>query len=155
MDVTTRYDVCWYGPFDHCDNDALKDGNLVLYMLCGTHGLYGKNVPLYIGRTDRTIRVRIREHTWINSEPDPVLIYAAAISPAFSLWAEVENIMNYPPPSESVINEIESLLIYAHQPVYNSRAKGGLQTMSQHIHVFNTGRRSTLYPELSSHYWYR
>jgi hypothetical protein len=97
MNTTTRYDVCWYGPFVNCENDDLKDENLVLYMLCGTHGLYGKNVPLYIGRTHRTVKTRIREHTWIESEPDPVLIYAAAISPEFSSWAEIENVDSYPP----------------------------------------------------------
>ncbi len=48
------YDVHWYGPFP-CDQlDELHDDpNLVLYMVSGTHGVYGHNMPLYLGMTEQ------------------------------------------------------------------------------------------------------
>ena len=46
------FDVFWEGPYEA---DKLGDihQNYVLYVICGTHGLYGRNVPLYIGKTVR------------------------------------------------------------------------------------------------------
>ena len=155
MNNISHFEVAWYGPFDDAAHEDLADRNLVLYMITGTHGLYGKNVPLYIGKTLQGVPTRIGQHEWIEWEPDPVKIYAAAISPSFSNWSEVENITSYEPQPDSTICEIESLLIYAHQPVYNARSKGGQQASSRQIHLFNTGRRSSLYPEVSSLYWYR
>lgn len=149
------FNVHWYGPHSVEDAEKLDDPNLVLYMVCGTHGLYGKSVPLYIGKTFRTVSKRLTEHTWIESEPDPVQVYAAAISRPFNAWNEIKDDEEYPAPDNRIIEEVESLIIFSHQPVYNTRSKGGTQNVEHDIVIFNTGRRSTLLPEISSMYWYQ
>jgi len=146
--------VHWYGPHSIEDAEKLDDPNLVLYMICGTHGTYGKSVPLYIGKTYRTVSQRLGEHAWIENEPDPVQVYAAAISKPFQAWNEIENDVEYLAPENRIIEEVESLIIYSHQPVYNTRSKGGAQNLGGDLVIFNTGRRSTLLPEISSMYWY-
>ena len=55
------FDVWWDGPYDADALDGVHD-NCVLYMICGTHGLYGRNVPLYLGMTLRNLSKRISEH---------------------------------------------------------------------------------------------
>jgi len=148
------FDVHWYGPHSAEDAEKLDDPNLVLYMICGTHGIYGKSVPLYIGKTFRTVSQRLGEHKWIEHESDPVQVYAAAISKPFKAWNEIENDEEYPAPENKIIEEVESLIIVSHQPVYNARSKGGSQNVEHDLVIFNTGRRSTLLPEISSMYWY-
>lgn len=155
------FDVFWEGPFDADDLDE-DDVNSVIYMICGTHGLYGRNVPLYIGKTgtgsgkdQRTVKKRIAEHksSWINDEPDPVKIYTASIR-AFESWAVNSRIEKYPVPDDaSIIDDVEALLIYAHQPVYNQRSKLSPNDKSATLRLFNTGRRSSLYPEVSGKYY--
>jgi hypothetical protein len=153
--MSNFYDVHWYGPHSLDNVEVLDDRNLVLYMLCGTHGMYGKNVPLYIGKTLRTVSARMKEHSWIDAEPDPVQVYAAAVSKKFACWQEIQNDIEYPPPENLIVERLESLLIYAHQPVYNIRSKGYAGVVEEDFVVFNTGRRSILLPEVSTMYWYR
>lgn len=153
--MSNYYDIHWYGPHSLDNVEVLDDPNLVLYMLCGTHGMYGKNVPLYIGKTLRTVSARIKEHSWIGNEPDPVQVYAAAISKKFARWDEIKNDAEYPPPENSIVERLEGLLIYAHQPVYNTRSKGCAGIIDEDFIIFNTGRRTTLLPEVSTMYWYR
>ncbi len=148
------FNVHWYGPYSFEEAEKLDDPNLVLYMICGTHGIYGKSVPLYIGKTVRTPSQRLGEHKWIEHEPDPVQVYAAAISKPFQAWDEIKNDEEYPAPENQIIEEVESLIIFSHQPVYNARSKGGTQSVYRDLAIFNTGRRSTLLPEVSSMYWY-
>lgn len=146
------YEVYWYGPYDP---DCLENvhPNNVLYMICGTYGLYGRNVPLYIGKTERSIQARLNEHhTWIEDEPDPVKVYTAVIG-KFLSWSHNSNIEEYPPLDRSVIEAAESLLIYSHQPVYNQRSKARADQLFREIRLFNTGHRSTLYPEISGRYY--
>jgi hypothetical protein len=153
MFAPTYYNVHWEGPFDL--DTALTETNPVwaLYMICGTHSLYGRSVPLYIGQTSRTVGQRIGEHQWIETQPDPVQIYLAAISPAISAWSDIDPEKDYPIPESQLLNEIESLLIYAHQPGFNSRSIGRPPVINRDIAIFNTGRRSSLLPELSTMYW--
>lgn len=149
------YDVHWYGPFP-CDQlDELHDDpNLVLYMVSGTHGVYGHNIPLYLGMTEQGIRDRMLQHyAWLQDESDPPMVYAAAIS-EMTCWADVAQKEHYPPPPREVIEEIESLLIYAHQLAYNVKSKKGGNRHRRDVLVFNTGKRSGLYPEVSSMNWY-
>jgi hypothetical protein len=148
------FDVYWEGPYDTTGLDEVST-NCVLYMICGTHGLYGRNVPLYIGKVSRqTLKVRIRQHEsdWLNNEPDPVKIYAGYVG-IFNSWEETAEIEEYPSLPDATIDAIESLLIYSHQPVYNVRGRQNAIRNIGHIRLFNTGRRSTLYPEVSSLYW--
>jgi hypothetical protein len=149
---TPTYDVHWYGPFDPEVLPRDLNENHVLYMICGTHGLYGRNVPLYIGKTERDIPRRLKEHTWIMHEPDPVKVYTACIG-KFISWEKNETIDDYPPLPRELIEKVESLLIIAHQCAYNSRSKAQKSVGGQDITIFNTGRRATLFPEVSSMYW--
>lgn len=151
-----HYDVCWYGPYEYDpDNDVLLPEihvNNVLYMICGTHGLYGRNVPLYIGKTEQSIFTRISQHSWLSEEPDPVKIYTACIG-EFASWKNNLEVEEYPPLATRIIEQVESLLIYVHQPVYNSKSKLGNNRFDSHMSLFNTGRRGTLYPEVSTLRW--
>ncbi len=91
------YDVHWYGPFP-CDQlDELHDDpNLVLYMVSGTHGVYGHNMPLYLGMTEQGIRDRMLQHyAWLQDESDPPMVYAAAISD-MTCWADFAQKEHYP-----------------------------------------------------------
>ncbi len=145
------YDVHWDGPYGP-DELGEVDANYVLYMICGTHGLYGRNVPLYVGKTQREVSKRLREHKWIDNEPDPVTIYIACIGEFFS-WEKNSAMEEYPPPSGRVIDAIEALLIIAHQCAYNTRSKCKESIGDLDVHIFNTGRRATLFPEVSSRFW--
>ena len=67
MSTEKEFDVYWEGPFGVDEFVEAKEEDhefeyAVLYMLCGTHGLYGRHVPLYIGRSDRGIQRRILQH---------------------------------------------------------------------------------------------
>lgn len=145
------FNVYWEGPRD-TDNLDDVDENAVLYMICGTHGLYGRNVPLYIGMTTQVLAHRIGQHSWVEWEPDPVKIYWGYAAP-FKSWSSNYAMEEYPRLSHEIIEEIEALLIFAHQPVYNARSKISAATKSGHIRIFNSHRRSTLYPEVSSLCW--
>ena len=117
--------------------------------------MYGRNVPLYIGKTLRqTLQVRIQQHrkVWLDSEPDPVKVYAGYVG-IFDSWEQIALRSEYLPLVDKTINAIESLLIYSHQPVYNTKEKKTALGTLGNIKLFNTGRRSTLYPEVSSLYW--
>ncbi len=146
------FDVYWEGPFNDQTLDKIPD-NTALYIIYGTHGLYGRNVPLYIGKTMKGAKHRIHQHAWLQWEPDAVSYYAASIGD-FKNWKHQYQIESYPVPDNDVIDVIESLLIFAHQPSYNTMSKqGGAVMKLSEIRIFNTGRRSSLFPEVSSQYW--
>lgn len=150
---TAYYDVHWEGPFAF-DNLPQSDPCHVLYLICGTHGLYGKDVPLYLGITEQGSATRMAQHArWVEDEPDPVKVYFASIG-VFESWETNEQKESYPAPSDRRVTEsIESLLIYSHQPVYNRRStRGGFKLDCPYV-VFNTGHRGSLYPEVSSLRW--
>lgn len=153
MTTELIFDVNWEGPF-YADGLGDVSEECVLYMICGTHGLYGRNVPLHIGRTAQRLADRLRQHDfhWLYLEPDPVMIYAGYVG-EFVSWEHNDKQLVYPRLPDKTIDAIESLLIFAHQPVYNSRTKKSAVQTIGNIRLFNTGRRSTLYPEVSSLYW--
>ena len=84
------FDVHWYGPFPYDQLDELHDDpNLVLYVVSGTYGVYGHNMPLYLGMTEQGIRERMLQHKeWLQDESDPPMVYAAAIS-EMTCWEDV------------------------------------------------------------------
>ena len=151
----TYYDVHWYGPYPYDDLTEIHNSpNLVLYLISGTHGVYGRNVPLYIGMTEQKLEERIDQHmNWLRDESDPPVIYSAAIG-EMKCWADVKYKDAYPRPERSVIEDIESLLIFSHQLAYNVKSKVGLNRHRRDFVVFNTGKRSGLHPEVSTMNWY-
>jgi hypothetical protein len=156
MIVEHIFNAHWYGPYsvDKEELDTNIDENCVLYMICGTHGLYGRNVPLYIGQTAQKLSKRISQHdlSWLREEPDEVSIHAGYVAP-FVSWEETAKLEEYPRLPGKTIDVIESLLIFAHQPAYNARAKQSTVQELGNVRLFNTGRRATLYPEVSSLHW--
>lgn len=150
--ITEYFESYWDGPYDVSELDEVHSNN-VLYLICGTHGMYGRNVPLYIGKTEQEVKRRIAQHDyWLREEPDPPKVYVACIG-SFSSWKENALLLEYPPLDRETIESVESLLIYAHQPVYNAKSRQGNIRLRNHFVVFNTGRRGTLYPEVSSLRW--
>jgi len=48
------FEVFWDGPYDcNEDNICAEEKAKVLYQIYGSHHLYGRDVLLYIGRTER------------------------------------------------------------------------------------------------------
>jgi hypothetical protein len=158
------FEVFWEGPYDwngRGDPDALSavHENCVLYMICGTHVLYGRNVPLYIGRTERRLRERLIEHDrdWIKYETDTVKIHAGYARRFISWEGWPQNWTNHaenPPLPTKTVADIEKILIYSHFFAYNERAKKLNSPEVRNVRLFNTGRHSTLLPEVSSLFYH-
>jgi hypothetical protein len=148
--METLYDVYWEGPFT-LDNISETQENHVLYMICGFHLLYGQNIPLYIGKTERAILQRIKEHekSWLYRQTTTVQIYVASIG-EFSSWNNRNNMSEYIKSTSDIISKVEQLLIYAHQPVFNSSSKNKIDSDIAELRLFNTGKRHCLLPEISS-----
>ncbi|BBU61879.1 hypothetical protein MSC49_18140 [Methylosinus sp. C49] len=160
IDNEQKISVHWDGPIeinwkDEIDLSAFNIDGYVIYLICGTHGMYGKNVPLYIGKTEKnTVMNRIGQHliNWLKYEPDSVYIYAAAVQ-KFASWEDLPE--TYSRPDENLISAVEEILIYAHQPAYNKIHKSILSEKSRNIRVFNSGKRTALYPEISGFMFYQ
>lgn len=147
------YNVDWYGPypFNKIDEKVGTDRTLVLYALYGPHTLYGSDVLLYLGMTEKTLRNRLSQHEpWIKELANKVNVFAAAIG-KFKSWKDAENTSVYSPLNKKEISAIESLLILAHQPVYNSRSRQTAEA-AKNIRIFNTGKYGSMLPEVSGLY---
>lgn len=157
--ATKIYDVYWEGPYSL--DAVIKDRNRTivkechcLYQIYGDHPAYGRDVLLYIGKTERDIKERILEHRGrFSNQCDEVKIFFASFD-IFTSWAEMTD-SDYAPVSEDnvTLNAIESLLIYAHQPAYNSRSLSGTAFSNKNFRIFNTGRRKSLMLEISTQFY--
>lgn len=136
--------------------DALKESTLdkhfVLYQLLGRHPTGARSL-LYIGRTVDTKR-RLKQHwSWARKEPDVVEVRVASLG-TFESWEKwnTDKRMHYASADTDMVKMAEKLLIFTHQPPYNS---SGLQKLSSsnHYRLFNTGRFGPLCPELSTRRW--
>ncbi len=166
MQNERKINVHWDGPIEisnlgklagTVDLSQFRCPNYVIYLICGTHGLYGRNVPLYIGSTfDQCVINRLGQpgNDWLKFEPDTMYCYAAAIC-EFSNWSELDAKEEYERPEDKeIIIAVEALLIYAHRPAYNTNFTTRLNnSLCNNIRLFNTGQRTTLYPEVSGFYW--
>jgi hypothetical protein len=147
----TICDVCWDGPFEWDRQNLLRNSAYVLYAIYGTHPVYGQNVLLYIGTTETTVADRLAQHTWLREESDRVTIKIASIEvhPSVeSCWAAWEGTGEtdvYPRPTLEITRGVETLLIYAHQPAYNTVGKSSLSVVKR-LRIFNTGQCGSLLP---------
>ncbi len=117
------------------DNLSRLKGKSGLYLVIGDHPTHGARTLLYIGRTNRFQRRLDAEHKWIADEWR-VEVYLGTLS------------------DPSLLEDVESLLIYAHSPPYCSQYIDSC-TLSGHLRVWNDGRFWRLLPEVSSrHPWY-
>jgi len=110
MNEETIIHVIWEGPLSLNDVTALQDAtrDRGVYAIYGPHNVYGQSALLYIGKAERPFGLRIPEHGWRDFErASEIQIYVGR----FTL----------PPDQVSKhIASVESLLIYAHGPAYNS-----------------------------------
>jgi hypothetical protein len=154
----TVCEVRWQGPTAWAERESLRNPGHMLYAIYGVHHLYGANVLLYLGMTESTVADRLCGHSWIGGEYDPVTIKVASIGVHAGIdewwqaWDKTPDDHIYPRAPVDVIRAVETLLIYAHQPAYNTQGKGNLPHQKL-FRVFNTGRCGELLPEVSHAYF--
>jgi len=149
------YVVHWEGPYKWEEKESkVIEKSHVLYQIYGAHHLYGRDVLLYLGSTLRG-SIRLGEHDyWVSDEYDTIKFRLGSIG-EFKDWKDWENVERYKKPKDDkIVEQIESLLIYAHQPTYNQKCKYSPNNVKR-IRVFNTGKLGQLFPELSSLYFFR
>ncbi|AKP32795.1 hypothetical protein ACZ76_04125 [Yersinia aleksiciae] len=97
---------------------------------------------------------RLSEHySRFSNQCDEVKVFLASFG-EFTSWKEMRD-GNYDPVSKdnTELKAIESLLIYAHQPAYNIMLLSSNQFENLNFRIFNTGRRKSLMPEISTHFY--
>ena len=151
MNEETIYYVYWEGPFDWEAQGKYAKDHHVLYQICGAHHLYGRDVLLYIGSTSRNIAKRTKkQEELIEGTYDKATVRFGSVG-KFTTWEDFykqRKSGNFQKASPGLTRQIEALLIFAHQPVYNTKNKKDFADMD--IRVFNTGRSGQLFLEVSS-----
>ena len=151
--VERIYVVHWEGPFRWEERRKHFKKEHVLYALYGSHHLYGRDVLLYIGKTEGDIGRRLGEHDgWVADEYDEMTVRLASIG-LFVDWGDWEHGERYSKANPDVIQAVEGLLIYSNQPAYNSKSKATIR-LAEGYRIFNTGRLGHLLPEASYLYHY-
>ena len=146
------YDVFWEGPYPWDKRKKYKPDH-VLYAMHGSHHLYGRDVLLYIGRTDTDLETRLNAHEkWVADEYDDMTVRFGSVGP-FTNWTDWDTDGRYTKANQDVVRGIEALLINAHQPAYNTMGKNSL-ACAKGLRVFNSGRCGHLLPEVSYLYYF-
>jgi len=153
----TICDVRWEGPFPWVERAQWVRPNHVLYALYGTHHLYGQKQLLYLGRTEVDLGSRLAGHAkWVQGEYDPMLVRIASISRYSNVegwWDAWDPKKRYEKADRALVERVEALLIYAHQPAYNSSLKSECNSALGMLRIFNTGQCGSLLPEISHAYF--
>ncbi len=146
------YDVYWEGPFEWEQRDTVQHEQHALYAIYGTHPIYGARSLLYIGKTERSGGKRLSEHnSWVEDESGRVYFHLGSVG-EFEDWSKWDIKKEYKSANPSLVASIETLLIHAHQPAYNSKSLGKPSEF-QNIRIFNSGKYETLLPECSFRYY--
>ena len=125
----------------------------MLYQLYGQHPVYGSNVLLYIGMTKDGAQ-RFEQHDqWVRDECD-IMSFRLGSLGQFTSWKEWDKLEKYKKTKGEIVQKIEALLIYAHQPAYNAANKNSAKNISANIRIFNSGKYGQLLPELSYRYYF-
>ncbi|MGL0930726.1 hypothetical protein ACSTDZ_17005 [Vibrio vulnificus] len=151
-------DVYWEGPYPSNGLKKLKDiKGHCLYQIYGSHPVYGRDSLLYIGMSERDeIFKRLDEHTWIQNQADLCQIYIASCGnfTGWKAWNKDKRERYDSLEFEHItLSAIESLLIYAHQPSYNSAGLKSKSFAEKPFRLFNSGRRAMLLPEVSTQFY--
>jgi hypothetical protein len=147
----TLYNVFWEGPFSWNERTRAAKKHHCLYQIYGQHAVYGSNVLLYIGMAEN-VSQRLEQHEeWIADECDEVTIRVGSLG-LFTGWSEWEKA--YPKVDRAIVDRIEALLIYAHQPAFNSANKATAKEKSRGLRIFNSGKCGQLLPEVSYKYYF-
>ena len=147
------YEVIWDGPFTSENIKSALGENMqkyALYSVYGSHPIYGNNILLYIGKTERGVLTRLSEHDfWMDQERFGLSqIFVASIG-EFKDWEQSNKTEIYDLPDSDIIDQIEKLLIYAVKPVHNEKCKKSVSLLEE-IRIFNTNNYGSLFPEISS-----
>ncbi len=150
----TIFHIDWAGPYspDNIPEDDEQVNKAVLYQVYGTYHSYNQPCLLYIGKTERTVNERIPEHSWVLG-----MDYHRQISDSknIELYFGTINIDPKQKSGEDTLTEItkcESLLIFAHKPVFNIKEKNNLPENSD-LRIFNWNNFRNLMPEVSALRW--
>lgn len=134
--------VLWKGPFsiDDVIKNKSENDDFGLYQIYGTHPIYGRNVLLYIGKTQDSFSKRFKSHNnlWIKYEYDIVQIYLGEIKNHDKDFLINED-----------LTEAENLLLYYCAPAYNSYSITDYRNTKE-IVLRNFGKICSIPPELSS-----
>ncbi len=140
--------VHWEGPYPWADCRTIHEPGHVLYALHGSHHLYGRDVLLYIGRSDAGVGDRLQDHEqWVADEYDLMTVRLASIGD-FTSWSDSALGERYAQAEPGLVAGVEALLIHAHQPAYNTMNKASLER-ARDLRIMNTGRLGHLLPEVS------
>jgi hypothetical protein len=149
----TIYVIFWEGPFPWDKRKGKVKPQHVLYQIYGQHPVYGSNILLYIGMA-QDVEKRLAQHeAWICDECDNVSVRVGSLG-QFKGWQEWEKPGSYPKAATKIVKQIEALLIYAHQPAYNTANKSSAKEISKNIRIFNSGHYGQLLPEVSYKYYF-
>jgi hypothetical protein len=141
----------WFGPFSYgpdglapsvrdLGSPTAKDFDRLLtkpglYMVYGDHPVHGDRALLYIGKANPLDRRLKEQQFWLQYE--------------WRLEIYLSSVL------QSNLDDVEKLLIYAHSPPYNSYCISMVPKLNGPIRIWNDGKLSKLYPEISSaHPWY-
>ena len=141
--MTKKHTIKWDGPFNV--NKVLSEENIGLYQIYGTHSIYGRNVLLYIGMTDKSYKSRFAEHynSWIKYDYDEVQVYLGNVIDEANLELTTFTLM-----------KIEKLLIYFCAPAYNSQNIFDYRKKDvSDLMIMNIGKIASL-PAVVSSEWY-
>ena len=153
--------IHWEGPFEW--KEALKKGRkkgYVFFQICGTHPVYGSDLPLYIGKTNNFAIVKLDELTGLtlHEEYDRVKVRLGSVGNWFDWdhwWNKAET--PYPAPKGELkkkLEHIKKLLVIANHPLYNTKYKNEETIGIPHdMRIFNTGQMGRILPEISGTYF--
>lgn len=141
--------IHWDGPYLLTELPSLMnhETDYGIYQVYGKHPVYGNDVLLYIGKSDRqTIGTRISQENWADTnDSSNIKIYAGRLhgqqTPADEIWSKE-------------IDLAERFLIFVHKPAYNSKSISSLPDSElKKIHILNWGHHRNLLPEVSGLRW--
>lgn len=137
--------VFWEGPFDLKQVERInnEDRDYGVYQIYGHHPLYGSSVLLYIGQAQvQTFGKRISQQEWKNrSDPDNMQVYVGRLAGRNKITSDAWN---------TLIEQTEKLLIYAHQPAFNTQSTKSLPEEDVlENRIYNWYSHRDLFPEVS------
>lgn len=140
------------------------------YQIYGQHLNNDADTLLYIGMSDvdkqknggNGVVNRLENHqkNWTGGLRSEIKIYIGSYGRLvdWNHWNDPENNKYYTTPLDKdnfpTIAEIEALLIYAHKPSINCASIRNVNALERcNFYLFNTGKRRSLFPELSARYY--
>lgn len=159
MSNSIIYDIYWEGPYtlDEIINNRKDDSDIThqghcLYQIYGDHPCYGRDVLLYIGKTENMTNRLWQHYNKYSSQCESVKIFIGSCG-IFESWEKREELVQYDLIDKYTLDAIESLLIHAHQPAYNSSKLLSISFKNLNLRIFNTHKRKSLMPEVSTTYY--